>query len=769
MEKIQSVVSRVSRDTTAQAGPGPAAAFPPEPYGLFEYWQILGRHRNLILALALLSALAGFLISLPQKPLYRASTTIEIQGLNENFLNMRDVDPTAATAAFSPESYLETQVKILESESLADRVVARQRLHERPEFAKPGRDWSGLERWLGLPVARPLTPNQQARKRVQDSLKVKQSRTHRIVEVSTDAPDPNVAAELANALAEEFIQQNVEVRWNAAQRTGQWLANQLGDVKTRLVESEEKLQAYARANDLLFTSEKDSVAEVRLRQVQEELSRAQADRVLRQSRWEQAANAPAESLPEVLDSNTLRDYQTRLTDLRRQLAELRPQYKPAHYKVQRLEAQVGELEKALEKEQANILNRIGNEYQSAVRREDLLARAYETQAGQVSGEAARSIQYNTLKREVDTNRQLYDSMLHKVKEAGIASAIRASNIRVVDPASPPPAPYRPNAGLNAGLGLLGGLSFGVAVAVARDRADQRRRFADRSIKSPGDSPVYLRVPELGVIPCDSVDRLEQGRRWLPGPAPARQLTVDLRPDLNDGVELATSLAKPSMVAESFRAALTSILFSAAGNGNPRILVVTSPAPGEGKTTTVSNLGIALAEISGRVLIVDGDMRRPRIHSVFGLSNQRGLADLLRDETPMEHYPPQALGLETRIPGLYVLPSGQAGRSISHLLHSDRLPQLLSRLRHHFGMILIDTPPMLQISDARVLARAADSVILVLRAGQTTHDSALAARQRFAEDSAPVLGTILNNWDPSTDDRYPSGYYYNYFYGSPEAA
>jgi receptor protein-tyrosine kinase len=227
------------------------------------------------------------------------------------------------------------------------------------------------------------------------------------------------------------------------------------------------------------------------------------------------------------------------------------------------------------------------------------------------------------------------------------------------------------------------------------------------------------------------------------------------------IELATWQQKTSLIAECYRAVLTSILFSSQQGEIPKVIVLSSPDPGEGKTSTVSNLGIALAEINRRVVIVDGDMRRPRLHRVFGLTGSKGLTDLLRSEKPIDQYPIESLVHPTEVPGLYVLPGGSGAVNISNLLYSPRMPELLERLRSEFDTVLIDSPPMLQIPDARVLGRMADGVVLVVRAGQTRRDSAVTASQRFAEDHTRVLGTILNHWDPRNSNAGYDGYHEYY--------
>ena len=375
------------------------------------------------------------------------------------------------------------------------------------------------------------------------------------------------------------------------------------------------------------------------------------------------------------------------------------------------------------------------------------------QAHQVTGESEKSIKYNILKREVDSNRQLYDTMLQQLKQSTIAAAMRASNIRVVDPARVPKRPYKPDAPLNSALGLFAGAFIGAAFIIMHERVDH-------TIQDPGDTPLYLNVPELGVIPPGAAElsprqlaKIRLSKSIENGNGNGFHPTEEISPAsslADERVELVTWQRRPSMIAESFRSALISILFSGENGNRPKVMVLTSAGPGEGKSTMVSNLGIAIAEIGQKVLLIDADMRKPRLHDIFGKSNERGLSDLLR-ESKQKNGTGSLEGLihETDVPGLFLLTSGPAATTATNLLYGPQLPMILKQLRGEFETILIDTPPMLQIPDARVVGRVADRVILVVRAGKTTRDAAIAARQRFSEDGTQVLGTILNDWNQSS--------------------
>ena len=597
---------------------------------LLEYLDIVWRHKGTLILIAFLGLLASLLLTLPQTPIYQARASLEIQNLNENFLNMRDVSPTANEGGSSPAEYdLQTQAKILQSESVLERVIAKLHLEQELSTEKSRGRLFAWRNALGLPQWRTDSPREEVLRLVTKNLKVSTEASTRLVDILYDSKDPQLAADFLNALTTEFIQQNIEARWKTTQQTGDWLTHQMEDVRIKLEKSEDELQSYAHASGLLFTSEKvasqlieGNVAEEKLRQLQEELSKAHGDRVARQSVYELASSAPPESLPAVLDDKTLEDYQVKLTDLRRQLAELSSSLTPAHPAVKKVQAQVTSLELALEKERADVVQRIHNEYQSAQRRENLLAANYASQARLVSEQAAEVAHYNILKSDVDTNRQLYDSMLHNVQEAGMTSALRASNIRVVDSAIPPTRPYKPRIVLNSALGLLAGALFGFVFVVMRERAD-------RSIQAPGEAGLSLSVPELGVIPSLDAER-------------SRFFAYHRKGRAINGLELSTNEpipagrighleTNPSVLADCFRAAATSTLYAGENGDRPRVIALTSAYPGEGKTTVASNLALAFAEIGWRVLLIDGDLRKGRLHDIFKVSNAWGLSDLLAGE------------------------------------------------------------------------------------------------------------------------------------------
>ena len=710
-------------------------------FSLLDYWEGIRRYKLMILAFVAMGVLGGLILSFLQTPMYRAHTSLEVEDLNENFQNLKDSDPTAQIP--SAESYFQTQVKILQSREMIELLIDKLNLMQ--SMAPHKHFWSGWIHHNAEP--NPALQREQVVDGIQKNLTVQAWGESRTAEIFYQSPDPKLASDVANTLVQTFIDESREIRWNSTQNTAEWLTGHLKELQKSLDSSEAKLQDFARSTGIMLSSDKQDVAghnisEDKLKQIQDELSRAQGDRTQKQADYETIKNMPVESLSPTLNNPTLQNYLVKMGDLKSQLANLSATYTPEHYKVLQVQAQIADLQKSIDAERAGILRHTQEDYQSAKRREDMLAAAYTDQARTVSDMAGKTIQYQNLQHDVDTNRELYDALLLRIKQAGLAAAMRSSNVVVVDQAKPPVLPFRPNFPMNTALGLVTGLFVGVGFVLMRDRFN-------RNIESPGLSPAYLRLPELGVIPAA---RLASRRiAWLPS---STRVPLQLK-----GGEQNAASREHATLAEAYRATLTSILLPTLHREGPRVLVLTSPEAGAGKTTVTSNLGMATAEIGRRVLLIDADLRRPRLHRLFEIPNSFGLTDILRITTPLEEIPVNQLVRQTKIPGLCLVPSGPTTDGLTSLLYSLRLTEFLERVAKEFDLVLIDAPPMLHFADARVLGRHSDGVILVLRSGQTKRDAAMLARQRFDEDGTCVLGTILNSWDLK-NPRSPYAYAYN---------
>ena len=719
----------------------------PASQDVVNYRRILWLKKFFILGFALLGLLLALSFSFLQRPVYRAHASIAIQDLSENFLNLKE-DPTAINPAGPAKSYFQMQVQILQSESLLQRVIekptmARALAHE--QIRGRGFDW---RKYLDFPDPAPKRDPQITFENVASRLSVRSFGETRLVQVQFDSADPKLAADFTNTLVNEFVDYSHQMRWESTQRTAEWLTAHLSEMKTNLENDETQLQSYARDSGLLF-SEKGNVAEDKLRQLQEDYSRAQVERAQKQAKYETAMTKPSDSLPEALDDETIRDLGLKLAELRQQKAQLASTLTAEHYKVRQIQAQIDELASALEIQRKNVVQGAADEYLSARRHEELVARAYEQQTKTVSEEAQKAIHYDTLRHEVDTSRQLYDALVQRVKQAGIAAAMRATNILIVDKAKPPRLPYRPNYPLNCALGLLFGVAIGGGFTILRERLNE-------SIVSPGVAPTHLNLPELGTIPAIATPAFRIRGFFSPqdnlvGSIPGSKQNGGNGKLVRIGlVEGGANRAEVFMLLEAFRATMASLLLPVfEGSSAPGVIVLTSPEPGAGKTTVTCNLGIAMAEIGRRVLLVDADLRRPTLHERLGLPNSWGLCDVLSSKHSINQIGVTGIARHTDVPGLDLLPSGAMRKNSSHLLYSARVLELFKRLREEYDFVLIDTPPITLLADARALARSADGAVLVIRAGQTTLAQAQLAVRRFAEDGTRVLGTVLNGWDPKT--------------------
>ena len=681
--------------------PTPAPAQPERPALAA---QILSAGKWTLLACTLAGLGIAIAYSLTQTPIYRAHTAIEIQKLNDNVLNSRDVDPTVGLDT-SSQSYVLTQMRVLQSTPLLTLVA------QKVDPPAPGQ---------------PLGPHKLTARELVSGLKVSGTEASHVLDISYDSTDPKIAASILNVLGVEFIKQDLQSRIDRSHQTSTWLNEQMDELKLRLKRSETALQEYARRSNLILAPDQSSAADARLRLLENDLERAESERIAKQAAYENVNGGDTDlaTVPDPADQ----EYQMKLTELRRSQAELLAVFKPDYYKVKRVEAQIRELENSEAKHKTSVLHRMKDEFDSGKRREELLQKAYSQQARIVVDQGAKTVDYEVLKREVETNRQVYEAMLQKVKGFHIASAMLQSNARVIEPADVPLFPAFPNKLLNAILGLIGGLFGGLALVLLRRRTE--------TIRQPGDTRIALHTQELGVIPS------ARGERKL------------LKSSGAFAVERLVSHAGTSVVGESFRAARASLIFASERSGSS-VFLVSSLASGEGKTTVVSNLGLSLAEVGKRVILVDADQSRPRLHSIFGVTNGFGLADVLKDDRELEDIPSSAFIYKTPEEGLFILPSGHGTPGSSRLLYSSRMAALLDRLKREFEMVLVDTPPLMLLSDARVLGRLTDGVILVFQAGKTTLESAQAVHQRLSEDNISVIGTILNNWTPDdSSGAYP---------------
>jgi capsular exopolysaccharide synthesis family protein len=733
----------------------PAAGSQARPEAAVNYSALLRRHRSAVAIIIGATLLLSVLYTLVEHKVYQSEAILEVMGINQDFMNSKEVDPTSSQ--LTGDAYIETQTKLLKSPPVLQRT-ARRMGPQVPGAIAGGQGLLGkIRKWTGKPAASTPAEGEAVVLKMLDDAKVKVDGSSDLIILTVTGPEAQLTADTANALTQEFIEQAQDSRMYSAGNTNKFLTVQLSDARKKLQDAEDDLQTYARQTGIVIPSEsQESVAADKLRQIQTDLAKAEADEADTKSQEEVSHSSPVESMPQVLDDPTLRDNRARLADLRRQLADLSVTLTPANYKIQQLQAQIADLEEQSSHQRTNIIRRLGVQSSETTRRKQLLTAAYKQQLGVVSDQSSKEVRYNILKKEVDANREIYQSMLQKVKEASIVSALKSSDVRVVSPALRPTSPYRPSLPLNLALGLMLGAAFSTCYILLRERNDA-------SLRTPGQSVKHLNIAELAVIPSariGSSERIPLTLRNLNGLSDAPEAQDAVMPGLKSAVldkEMVQWHQDETMMADAYRSAITSILLSRVNGVSPRVIVVTSPRPKAGKTTTVANLGISLAEIGRRVLLIDGDLRRPRLGKLFGLQFSTGLSDVLLDAGSA--IATLVSGVRSsNVPGLYVLPGGSEPANISKLLHSTHMDTLIEVARSEYDFVLIDSPPMMGMADARLLSRNADGVILISRAGETSPEQLGEAIQRLADDGTPVIGTILNGCDLRVEDpSYVAGY------------
>ncbi len=714
-----------------------------------EYLRTVSRYRWPIAAFALGGLLLSTLLNLTALPYYRARTSLDIQSLNGNFLNQGNVNPTGEGGA-PIEINVQTQVKLLQSETLLERTVDKLKADTPPANLHPGDLASTLARTLHL-GGNTTIPYKDL---VDDTAKrvvVKPFGVTRLVEITCDSSSAAFAAKFCNTLTTEYRNLDLETRGQESDRTSQWLTTQVADIKAKAEESERKLVAATGGNGLILSQDSNTVGEDHLRTLQGELVRAQADRMEKEAQVRAASTAAPGTAPGVLDNPAYRNYEQKLADLRAEVARLVPPLTEENPRVVHLRSEIAEVEKGMAAARSTSGDRLQNEYEAARHREMLLNAAFNAQQGIVSADLGKSAQVTLLRREVDSEQQLYQTMLQRAKEASLASAMQASTMRVVDAAKVPHVPFTPKRGGTAAAGLLFGTLCGVGMAFYKDRKIQVFRV-------PGEVERFLHVIELGVIPTAET-RGHFASPLRSGLIPFTRTSADDSPQ--DG---ALGLAKWgdafSVVAEAYRSATFSILLTDDGSRRARVYVVSSPNAGDGKTTVTSNLGVALSKSKLRTVIVDGDLRKPGMHTALNVPNTFGLRNILRGEIDAERAPVDLFAKPSAVPGLFIIPAGTGSEEVVELLHSAHLASLIDRLHREFDVVLIDTPPMLHMADARIFAHFAQGVLLILRAGVTSRDQASKARDLFERDRVRLVGTILNAFDPRSEGQ--KDYYQSYY-------
>ena len=702
---------------------------------ILHYGQILRKRKWVILAtVAIVFAL--FVIStLNETRLYQATSKVAIFPENPNVLGFKDMGDSSVDYQY--DTALETQVAILRSDALALKVMQAMHLDQ------DGRDWCQAS----LPLSGGAIPGSRMEPdpveaagllgAFRGGLNVQLVPSSRLIQVSYTHSDPRLATEIANTLVTTFIEENFRTKYESVTQTSEWLSKELADLRLKVQTSEEKLVRYQKDHSILGIDEKQNIVTSRLDELNKELTAAQTDRFQKESnhRLAMAGGDPAASAkvsPEGT-SSLLERLREKEADLDTQYALATTQFGSGYPKVNELSNQLKQVRIQIEAEKQRMTSRIGDEYLAAVQREDLLTGAFNRQKQEANRLNESAIEYSVLKRDADANRQLYQDLLQRLKEAGVSAGLRSSNIRVVDVARIPTYPIAPNVRRSLMLGLLLGLGLGIGLAFVLDSLDS-------TVKNMDEVSAISALPGLGTIPLQ-----------LSSNGHSRKLLKTTGDEKSESPSLVAYSRPKSEAAEAYRALRTSILLSAFG-APPKVVLVTSALPQEGKTTISANSALVLAQRGSRVLLVDADLRRPGIERIFALRPRGGLSTLISGVDKLEDilltFPP--------VPNLWILTAGPLPPQPAELLSSTVMRDYIARWRNEFDHIIIDTPPCLSVTDAVVLSPEADRVILVARSGQTTKPALRRATELLLQVNAKVMGVVLNALNVHSADGY---YYY----------
>jgi polysaccharide biosynthesis transport protein len=682
---------------------------------LSAYLYILSKRRWTITGIALvlttLAALWSFLIT----PVYEATARLEIE--SETPLLQSQASSDAYEKVDADDIFLQTQIQVLKSENLAWQTI--EQLNLATDLG-------------GAPTDRPSTQEFDRRKlqligAFNGRLTVEQVPKTRMLSVSFRDRNPQLAAQVATKLVNNYLEYNFREKDEAIRRSG-WMEQQLESLKAKVEESEEALVSYERQNQIVNSGDKENILEQVLADQSRDLTSAESDRIQKEALYRQVMTNRTQ-LASLVHDDLLEKLEEKAADLKQQYTETAAQYGPRFPNAKRLQLQINEDRDLIQSEQTRIINRIGSDYNAADNREKMVAAEVARQKNDVGRMNQLLVRDNTLRHEFETNQQLYESVLQSLKDATVSAALRSTDIHLVDAALPPTTPVRPKKVLNITAALWAGLVIGLIVAFAQEALDS-------SIKTAEEAEALMLVPTLGVIPFEFEPWLKS---WaLAGETKTGRLGLNLANHPN------------SSLSEAFRALGTAV---SVPSRSLKTLLITSAQNGEGKTTTALNLAQALAQRRGPVLLMDCDLRKGELAKAIDQKAHRGLTDVLSGEISASD---ALVGLR---PSLWVLPAGFVPADPVSLLASQEMAALLEKVAARFEFVIIDSPPVLAVTDAAILSGLVDGVLLVTASGTTSRGGLIRARKILEASGAKILGTAMNKLDPRRPDY---GYSYSQY-------
>ena len=727
--EIQTAATAARRAIAAPLSPAvravidpPAVPRPGEGITLQQLWRIVRLRLGTIAVIVVIITALVAIWSVKTDPVYRATARIEVDPDTSTIQSVQQMTGKADDDA--NDEFATTQVQVLKSDSLAWTTIEQLHLDRNPRFVRKRNLFNifGSTKQLEKPQLIQL---------FEDSLTVELLPNTRMITIDFEGNDPQMASDVATALVNNYIEHNFRERYDSTRQVSNWMEQQLGELKLNVERSQQALVDYEREHSIATTGEnangtKQNMSEQMLSDMSRELASAQADRIQKQARYEQVQANPA-LLASLSDNDLLHKLQEHEADLRSQYATATQEFGPNYPKVLKLQADLKELEASIAREQQNVIGRVRQDYMAAVNRENLATHAVDRQKVDQQNTNALLVQHNILQRDFDSNQQMYQALLQKLKDATVSAGLRSTNIHIIDTATRPNRPVRPRIALNIILAFLVSLVLSVIGCVFES-------MLDHSVKSIDEIEDGIGLPALGTIPDEAPKALSKGM-----PKNSKALVPSKKAEMR--------------LAEAFRALQTSVMLSTSG-APPKLLMVTSCRSGEGKTTTTLNLARVMAQRKGPVLVVDCDLRKCDLSRKVSRASRIGLSSVLAGDADLE----SVIQPVHDMPGLWVLPAGHIAPNPTELIWSEKMFEVLQRLRDRYEHIIIDSSPGLVVTDAIVLGTMVDGVIIVAESRVTPLGAIRRLHKTLTDAGARVLGVSLNKVDLS------KGLYYGYQYG-----
>lgn len=732
---------------------------------LRDYWRILLKHRRLAIGGFLFVFVLGACWTLSKTPLYTATATLKIEPRTTMIVQTED-RLTQTTEDAGPYDYYKTQFALLESRLLAARVITEQHLLENPAFSEdeePGlfNQWvsslfASLESAVSylLDLFKPSAPPWQTSSlneyvfgihpsfiaHYQGLLEVKPVSGTRLVEIGFTTASPQLSQQLANAHTAAFIRTALETRFELTKEAREFLEKKLTELRTKIERAEEALNRFRRTRGVVSLEGNENIVVDRMVDVNRRLTEATAKRIELESLYRMTEKKDIKSLSPLIENSLTQQLKASLATQEAEYARLASTYTAAHPRLVELQMQINQVRRRLDREIANVVSKIGSDYANAQTQEATLQDEAQRQQEAALKFKEIGAEYTFLKEEADSSRALYERVLKRLHETSVANEGALSNVEISEPADLPLVPSLPNTKRDLLLITIGGLCLGAGLAWFRD-------YVDSTVGTPEDVWRVASSPTLGVIPAQGALQQWPSLSYQLSKFPSlRRLTqVEVATGGASSLELVTAHPPLSVLAESYRNICARLLF-AYEEQSPQVILLTSAQPGDGKTVTTLNLAITLAQSGRTVVVVDADVRKGRCHKVLQRENRYGLTTVLAGEVSLE----EAIQ-DTEVPGLSFLSRGVSTSSSPFFLGSPRMKEVIDVLRERFEFVLVDSPPAIPVSDATLLARLCDGVLLVFHGQRTTEESARRVVNELVAVHVFILGVVLNCVDLDSPD------------------